>query len=97
MANLVSESVMAEVRGLEKQHSNSVIILITSEGEVVYMSGRVFANMYDASQKVGRQFHEFIHPDDVARGYRSMQEALISDTSLPIRVRVRTPDGYKEV
>jgi hypothetical protein len=97
MSNLVSESVMSEVRGLEAQHSNSVVLLITSEGEVVYMSGRVFASAYDVREKIGRQFHEYIHPDDVAKTYRSMQEALISDTSQPIRIRVRTRDGYHEV
>jgi PAS domain S-box-containing protein len=85
---------MNQVRGLEVQYSNSVVTLVNPEGEYLYASGQVFENGIEASEKVGRSFMDYLHPDDIQRINRAMQEALICDMSVEIRVRVRTNDGY---
>jgi hypothetical protein len=85
---------MRQVKGLEAQFANSVITLVSPEGEYLYMSGQVFDNGIEASEKVGKSFKDYLHPDDVERIERAMQEALICDMSVQIRVRVRTQDGY---
>jgi PAS fold len=82
------------VRGLEAQYADSVVTLVSPEGEYLYMSGRVFENGIEASEKVGKSFRDYLHPSDIQRVEQAMQEALICDLSVQIRVRVRTQDGY---
>jgi PAS domain S-box-containing protein len=97
MRKQVSEQILKKVRGLEAQYSNSVVTLVSAEGDYLYMSGQIYDNGFVASEKIGRSFKDFVHPDDVAKIDEAMRAALICDRSFLIRVRVRTRDGYEYV
>jgi hypothetical protein len=95
MALGVSENVMSEVRGLEAQHSNAVVLLLSADGDLLYMSKQQLMpkDGYQPEQKVGRSFQEFLHPDDVETAFRAMQVALIADKAPDMRLRVMKPNG----
>ncbi len=90
----VSQGVLEQIRGYEAQYYGSVVSLVTPQGKYVYISGQVFTNGIPTSEKLGKLLEDYLHPDDVPRAKRAMEEALICDLSVQIRVRVRTEDGY---
>jgi PAS domain S-box-containing protein len=99
MVRDISENVMSEVKGLEAQHTGSTVILKSADGEVLYMSKQnAVEDGYEAEEKVGKTFRNFIHPQDLDVVYRAMQEALIGDNAPEMRIRVLTHSGdYKHV
>ena len=97
MTTVVGENVMRELKGVEAQYSDCVVSLVSAEGDYLYFSGQLFANSIHPSEKVGRSFADYVHPDDIALIRQSMQTALICDGCFSIRVRVRTRDGYEAI
>ena len=74
------ELLMADLRRSEVfrslvQNAADVIVVIRADGTIVYVSPAVERVLgHPVADRIGRQFLEFVHPDDLARGQQLFQK-----------------------
>jgi PAS domain S-box-containing protein len=78
------------------EHSQDIIVQLSTWGMITYASPAVRAYGYDPSDLVGRPINDFMHPDDLAANLENMLESARTGEAQSLKLgvaRMRTAEG----